>query len=113
MSDTDVRPIVLITGATGNLGGSLVATLARNYQIVGLDRSTQDAGFPVFEADFTSDASVDLALRKFRDAFGARIASCIHLVAFFDFSGEDNPLYQSVNVEGTRRLLHALQGFEV
>lgn len=52
-------------------------------------------------------------MRKFRDAFGSRIASVIHLVAYFDFTGEDNPLYQSVNVEGTRRLLRALQNFEV
>lgn len=113
MTDSDHRPIVLITGATGNLGRSLAATLTRDYRIVGLDREAQGVDFPVFEADFASDASVDLALHKFRDAYGARIASCIHLVAFFDFSGEDNPLYQSVNVEGTRRLLRALQGFDV
>lgn len=64
----------------------------------------------MLEADFTSDAAVELALRKFRDAFGSRIASVIHLVAYFDFTGEDHPLYQSVNVEGTWRLL---QDFEV
>ena len=93
MTDSDQRPIVLITGATGNLGGSLAATLARNYRIVGLDRQAQGVDFPVFEADFASDASMELALHKFRDSFGARIASCIHLVAFFDFSGEANPLY--------------------
>ena len=37
----------------------------------------------------------------------------MHLAAYFDFTGEENPLYQSVNVDGTRRLLRALQGFEV
>ena len=45
----------------------------------------------MFEADFTSDAAVELALHKFRDSFGSRIASVIHLVAYFDFTGEDNP----------------------
>ena len=113
MTDADRRPIVLITGATGNLGRSLGEALGRDYRIVGLDRNAEGADFPVFEADFTSDAAVELALRKFRDAFGSRIASVIHLVAYFDFTGEDNPLYQSVNVEGTRRLLRALQDFEV
>ena len=113
MPQLDTRPIVLITGATGNLGRSLAEALGRDYRIVGLDRSAQDAAFKVFEADFTSDASLELALRKFKDAFGTRIASVIHLVAFFDFTGKDNPLYQSVNVEGTRRLMHALQPFEV
>ncbi|MGH8727418.1 MAG: NAD-dependent epimerase/dehydratase family protein, partial [Burkholderiales bacterium] len=113
MTGSDLRPIVLITGATGNLGRSLGEALDRDYRIVGLDLKAQGADFPVFEADFTSDAAVELALRKFRDAFGSRIASVIHLVAYFDFTGEDNPLYQSVNVEGTRRLLRALQHFEV
>jgi nucleoside-diphosphate-sugar epimerase len=113
MTDSGSRPIVLITGATGNLGRSLGAALGRDYRIVGLDLKTQGADFPVFEADFTSDASVELALRKLRDSYGSRIASVIHLVAYFNFSGEDNPLYQSVNVEGTRRLLRALQGFDV
>ena len=113
MTGSDSRPIVLITGATGNLGRSLGAALDRDYRIVGLDLKATGADFPVFEADFTSDASIELALRKFRDRFGSRIASVIHLVAYFNFTGEDNPLYQSVNVEGTRRLMRALQGFEV
>jgi nucleoside-diphosphate-sugar epimerase len=113
MPQLDTRPIVLITGAAGNLGGSLGEALNHNYRIAGLDLSAEGAAFEVFEADFTSDASVELALRKFQDVYGARIASVIHLVAYFDFTGEDNPLYQSVNVEGTRRLLHALQPFEV
>ena len=113
MAPTDTRPIVLITGATGNLGRSLGKALGHDYRIVGLDLKAQGTEFQVFEADFTSGPSVALALRHLREAFGARIASVIHLVAFFDFSGEDNPLYQSVNVDGTRHLIQALQDFEV
>jgi len=110
---TTTRPIVVITGATGNLGRSLAADLGRNYQIVGLDRAPDDAEFPVIDADFSDDASVSEALGELRERFGSRIASVIHLVAFFDFSGEESPLYQSVNVEGTQRLLQALRGLEV
>ena len=113
MTRSERSPIVLITGATGNLGRSLAAALGRDYRIVGLDLKAEGADFPVLEADFTSDSSVELALRKFRDEYGSRIASCIHLVAYFDFTGEDDPRYQSVNVEGTRRLLRVLQDFEV
>lgn len=113
MTVSDTRPIILITGATGNLGRSLGKALGRDYRIAGLDLKAQSAEFPVFEADFTSGPSVELALRKFRDAFGSRIASVIHLVAYFDFTGEEKPLYETVNVDGTRRLLRALQDFEV
>ncbi len=37
----------------------------------------------MLEADLTSDTAVELALHKFRDTFGSRIASVIHLVAYF------------------------------
>jgi nucleoside-diphosphate-sugar epimerase len=107
------KPIVLITGAAGNIGRSLAAALSEGYSIVGLDQPGRKADFPLIDVDFTDDASVTKAMAQFRQAHGAHIASVIHLVAFFDFSGEENPLYDSVNVEGTRRLLHALQGFGV
>lgn len=117
----DARPIVLITGAAGNLGRSVAAALADRYQIVGLDRKAREAapdkgpgtGFAILAVDLGADDSVVAALRAFRDAYGARIASVVHLAAYFDFTGEENPLYQSVNVDGTERLLRALQGFEV
>jgi nucleoside-diphosphate-sugar epimerase len=112
-SSADQSPIVLITGATGNLGRSLGKVFGRDYRTVGLDRVAEGTDFPVIPVDFTSDASMELAFRKFRDAFGSRIASVIHLVAYFDFTGEEHPLYRSVTVEGTRRLLRALQEFEV
>lgn len=113
MTIPDTRPLVLITGAGGNLGQTLAASLSDSYRVVGLDRKAQQTSFPVLQADFASAASIDLALHKVRDAFGARIASVVHLVAYFDFTNADDPRYQSVNVEGTRHLLRALQAFEV
>ena len=112
MNQTD-KPIVLLTGAAGNIGRSLAAALGDAYTIVGLDQEGTKADFPLIPVDLTNDESVDRALHQVREEHGARLASVIHLVAFFDFSGEENPLYQSVNVEGTRRLLRSLQGFEV
>lgn len=113
MSTPYQRPLVLITGAAGNLGQTLARSLGASYRVVGLDRKAQSTPFPVFQADFASAASIDLALHKLRDAFGARIASVVHLVAYFDFSNADDPRYRSVNVEGTRHLLRSLQSFEV
>jgi nucleoside-diphosphate-sugar epimerase len=109
----DIRPLILITGAAGNLGQTLARSLSDSYRVVGLDRMAQESPFPILQADFSSAASIELALHKLRESFGARIASVVHLVAYFDFSNADDPRYQSVNVEGTRHLLHALQVFEV
>lgn len=126
MSGTHGKPIVLISGASGNLGRSVAKALMGQYQIVGLDREARGVGagngadsgpdgddFPVIAVDLGADDSVISALQVFREAYGLRIASVVHLAAYFDFTGEDNPLYQSVNVDGTWRLLRALQGFEV
>lgn len=110
---TDERPVVLITGAAGNLGRTLAGTLAADYRVVGLDREAADAQHPIFAADFANLAAVELALTRVREQFGTKLASVVHLVAYFDQTGEDHPLYQSVNVDGTRNLLQALQSFEV
>jgi len=107
------KPIVLITGAAGNIGRSLAGVLEDSYRIVGLDRPGSKADFPLLEADLADDKSVGKAIAAFRERFGKRIASVVHLAAYFDFTGEENPLYQTINVEGTRRLLRELQALEV
>ncbi len=105
----DEKPVVLITGAAGNLGQSIGAALASDYRVVGIDREEADGPIRIAAADLGSSESIESALRVLRGEFGKRIASVIHLAAYFDFSGEPNPLYQSVNVEGTRRLVAALR----
>jgi nucleoside-diphosphate-sugar epimerase len=106
------RPLVLITGAAGNLGRSIGEALADGYDVVGFDRD-EDREASIFAADLTSAESVEHAMRALREEHGSRLASVIHLAAYFDFSGEPNPLYESVNVEGTRRLLAALRRMTV
>src|SRR3546814_11977811 len=77
------------------------------------DRSSGDTYYPVLEADLTDEASIADALARIGAEHGRRIASVVHLAAFFDFSGEDKPQYQAVNVDGSRNLMRALQPFEV
>lgn len=113
MTEPGSQPVVLLSGADGNLGTSLARLLAADYRVVGLSRSPGEADFPLIACDLSSDASVAEAMRAFRQRFGARIAAVVHLAAYFDFTGEENPLYDTVNVQGTRRLLQALQPFEV
>jgi nucleoside-diphosphate-sugar epimerase len=44
---------------------------------------------------------------------GSKLASVIHLVAYYDFSGKPSPLYRDLTIDGTRRLLQGLRSFEV
>lgn len=110
---TNSRPIVLITGAAGNIGTSLARVLDDHYRVVGLDRPGTKADFPLIEADLTDDESVSSGIEKFRRRYGEQVASVVHLAAYFDFSGEESPLYREINVKGTRRLLRALRLLEV
>lgn len=107
------KPIVLITGSTGAIGSQLARTLSDGYRVIGVDRSCDGSEIPCYEGDLGSQDSLDLALMKVRRDHGDRIASVVHLAAYFDFTGEENPLYDKVNVEGTRKLLRALRDFEI
>ncbi|HEX6266076.1 MAG TPA: vitamin K epoxide reductase family protein [Burkholderiales bacterium] len=107
------KPLVLITGAAGDIGSALAEVLGEDYSLVGLDRPGTEASIPLIPADLTSAESLQEALASLRARYGVRIASVIHLAAYFDFTGEENPLYETVNVAGTRHLLAALQDFEV
>jgi nucleoside-diphosphate-sugar epimerase len=61
----------------------------------------------------TDDRSVVNALSKLRDRWGDRLASVLHLAAYYDFSGEPSPLYRTLTVDGTRRLLRGLDGWNI
>ncbi|MEO3997275.1 NAD(P)-dependent oxidoreductase [Mesorhizobium sp. CAU 1732] len=107
------KPVVLITGAAGGIGTALASELQPDYAIVGLDMEGKQADFPLADVDLSDAASVRKALETIAETHGRAFAAVIHLAAYFDFTGEDNPLYQSVNVDGTKHLLDALQEFEV
>jgi nucleoside-diphosphate-sugar epimerase len=68
------RPIVLITGAAGNLGRTLAAALSERYRIIGLDLSSKAEAYPIFEADFSNASAVELAMTRVRERFGYKIA---------------------------------------
>lgn len=104
------KPIVIITGSSGKIGTALARALCGSYKIVGFDQDKDACEIP---CDITSDNSLTLSFRLFKEKYGNKIAAVIHLAAYFDFTGEESSLYQSVNVNGTKNLLMALQDFEV
>lgn len=105
------KPVVLITGSEGRIGSAIAANLSDAYTVVGFERECHTAN--CIDADVTSTDALAAACAALRERHGARIASVIHLAAFYDFSGERHPAYEAVNVNGTVNLLRALQAFEV
>src|SRR5437773_720023 len=107
---------VIVTGSSGLIGSPLVERLAPRFRIVGFDKEGPPHPPPVAECvcvDISSDQSVDRGLARVRYAYGERIASVIHLAAYYDFSGKPSPKYQEVTVGGTERLVRGLQAFQV
>jgi len=114
--ETHNKPLIIITGSEGMLGTRLRSELSREFQIARLDvDKPEDEQTPDnwFECDLTDDESVKHALTSVRQKFGDRIGSVIHLAAYYDFSGDDSPLYRELTVKGTKRLLDSLRDFTV
>jgi nucleoside-diphosphate-sugar epimerase len=111
-----MKNAVLITGSSGFIGAALVDRLAQRYDVIGFDRPGEPhppASAHCVEADLASDDSVHAAMQEVRERFGTRLASVIHLAAYYSFSGEPSPLYDEITVRGTARLLRELQVFQV
>ncbi|MDQ3775609.1 MAG: NAD-dependent epimerase/dehydratase family protein [Pseudomonadota bacterium] len=109
------KPNLIVTGSTGRIGSALLERFKGKFNLIGFDREMSPHPPPFAECvcvDFGSDKSVQLALRRVREGYGKRIASVIHLAAYYDLSGEASPKYQEITVRGTERLLKGLQEFE-
>lgn len=110
------RPTVLVTGGAGLIGQRLLRNLSDRYETIGLDIQPpegESAATHWMCCDLTDEQAVRDTLQEIERTCGNRLASVVHLAAYYDFSGEPSPLYEELTVEGTRRLLQQLQSFEV
>ncbi|OGR84232.1 MAG: nucleoside-diphosphate sugar epimerase [Elusimicrobia bacterium RIFCSPLOWO2_01_FULL_54_10] len=116
MVQNGANDVVVVTGSSGLIGTAVIGRLAERFRIVALDREGPPHPPPTAESiatDMTSGESLKRALERLRHGYGNRIASVIHLAAYYDFSGKPSPLYDEVTVRGTERLLKGLEDFEV
>jgi len=108
---------LIITGSSGLIGSSFIDHVGENYTEMGFDRKGPPHPPPktehVIACDLSSDESVYAALDEVRRLGHRRIASILHLAAYYSFASESSPLYEQVTVRGTERLLRGLRDFEV
>ena len=112
----DEKSIVIITGSAGRIGSAVAARLGVDHKIVGFEllkaiyASKNEELVPV---DVSSDESVAQAFLHIKNFYGKKITAVIHLAAYYSFSDQRYDNYKKITVEGTRRLLEALQDFDV
>lgn len=110
------KATVLVTGSSGLIGTAVCDRLAHDFNVVGFDRAGPPEPPRTAECicvDLSSDKSIRSGFERVRYAYGNRLASVIHLAAYYDFSGEPSDKYKTITVQGTERLLKHLQTFEV
>ncbi len=110
------KDVVIVTGSCGRIGSRVVQNLGDQYRIIGFEllkafyASTNEELVPV---DLGSDESVHQAFTHIRNFYGNKIASVIHLAAYYSFSDPAYSNYERITVKGTERLLKSLANFEV
>lgn len=113
---TEDKEVVVISGSSGLIGVSLIKRLAKKYRVIGLDHVGPP--YPPLQAecvnfDITDEKAIDAAMERIRYGYGSKIASVIHLAAYYSFNTKDSPGYDEINVKGTRKFLNQLQDFDV
>ena len=105
------KPIVVITGANGRLGKSIIKRFADNFTIISLDNEKPEEVDleNYFQMDITDDKTVENCLDKIKEKFGNVIDSIIHLVAYYSFGDQDWTKYQEITIDGTKRLILSLK----
>ncbi len=110
------KKAVLVTGCTGRIGKRLVAKLSSAYHKVGLDyigSSDSDPEMEFIYVDLGSDRSVRHAFDRVKKAYHGKVASIVHLAAYYSFSKADQHLYDQITVQGTRRILEEAKRIDV
>ncbi len=112
---TSSKEVILITGASGRIGFKSAEYFSEKYQIVGFDvfLAGQLPDVEFVTVDMATDESVKEGLEHVRKKYGNKIASVIHLAAYYSFASSNSPNYDRITVKGTERLLKGLQQFDV
>ena len=111
-----VKDVILITGCSGRIGTRVIDRFKNSsYQLIGLDlvppTTPQPANFNYIKMDVSSTDSICTAMEEIKQRFGNRIASFVHLAAYYNFTGGEWSKYEQITVKGTGNLLEAAHGF--
>ena len=111
MSDTNNKlPGILVTGASGFIGRHFVIAVSEIFRLFCIARRSQkEVGIPFrntihwLQADITKWKDL-LNVYEYIKHHG-NVDYVLHLAGYYDFTQQENPVYEQVNVVATRYLL--------
>ena len=110
------KPKILLTGAYGRIGRRILDRFSDFFFMIPTDNEPAEKANEenYFKMDITNEESVANALKETKEKYGGKLASVIHLAAYYSFGDQDWKKYQKITIEGTERLLrHLKKNFEV
>lgn len=115
MNDHAGKQTIIITGSNGFIGNAITKRLRQKYNVIGFDQVIPKESLCAknYEVNISSSQSISKALENMKQEFGARIASVIHLAAYYSFAEQESPEYDKITVKGTEQFLQLLKKFEV
>ncbi len=110
------KEIILITGCSGRIGFRCAEKFADKYKVLGADVFLVGhlPGIELIGIDLGSPKNLQEGLAIIKSQFGNRIASVIHLAAYYSFTKGHWGEYERITINGTKNLLEGLlTDFEV
>lgn len=106
---TAERPVVIVTGVSGNLGRRLLSLL-RGFEVVGMDmEAPQESSLPQFHAiDFGAEASCEQLASVLRDTEARAVVHLAFVVDPVRTGILDPERMWQINVAGTARVMEAI-----
>lgn len=110
------KKLIVVTGCSGRIGSEVIKRLKNTYTIIGLDivpvKDCAD-NYEFIKVNLSNEDSIKSALEQIRIKYGSKIASFIHLAAYYNFKGGEWDMYEKITVKGTEHLLNILNTFDV
>lgn len=110
------KELVLITGGSGLIGQRLAHHFKEKFQVVALDikePKSPDPAIGFVQLNTSDETIINNAFETIKNKYGNKIASVIHLAAYYSFDVAESDQYEEITVKGTEKVLRALQSFDV
>lgn len=108
-----IRKVIIVTGAAGFIGSTLIVDLSKDYRIIAIDQRLPTHALIKAapnvkweKLDISNATKVNITFQKAKKDLGM-IDYVIHLAAYYHFGNGWRKEYENTNVKGTENIIKA------